>query len=197
MGRRFIIQTDYKSDGSQVLKTQSKMSRSFSRLATNMADKNSMIGRSFGKVNQSINRVAMVGLVALIGAFGLAANEFIKFDQTITGANARFKDTVLGSQQAVTNLALLKKEARAVAATSQFLGTETAAGLNFYAKAGFTTTEAMAVLADTIDLATVAEADFNRTADISSDLLGALCKCRFRRFIRNLKSSCANCNGCR
>jgi TP901 family phage tail tape measure protein len=176
MGRRFIIQTDYKSDGSQVLKTQSKMSRSFSRLATNMADKNSMISRSFGKVNQSINRVAMVGLVALIGAFGLAANEFIKFDQTITGANARFKDTVLGSQQAVTNLALLKKEARAVAATSQFLGTETAAGLNFYAKAGFTTTEAMAVLADTIDLATVAEADFNRTADISSDLLGALGK---------------------
>ena len=34
----------------------------------------------------------------------------------------------------------------------------------------------MGVLADTVDLATVAESDFNRTADISSDLLGALGK---------------------
>jgi TP901 family phage tail tape measure protein len=48
-----------------------------------MADKNSMISRSFGKVNQSINRVAMIGLTALIATFGLATKNYIAFQSAM------------------------------------------------------------------------------------------------------------------
>ncbi len=176
MSRNFIVRTDYKANGRDVLNKQEKMSRSFGRFATQLSDGNSVIGRSFGKVNKSINRVAMIGMAALAGSVAIAAREYVQFDQIITGANARFKDTVIGSKQAAINMQLLKDAAREVGSTTQFSATEAAAGLNFYAKAGFTTAEAMAVLADTVDLATAAEFDFNRAADISSDLLGALGK---------------------
>lgn len=175
MPRRFLVQTDFDAiDGmSPVMR---KMNRGFGRFATNITDKNSLIGRSFGNVNRIINRGLAVGMIALAGATALAAVEYIKLDQTIVGANARFKDTVLGSEQATENLTLLSKAAREVGKTTQFTAVQAAQGLNFYAKAGFTTVEAMEVLADTVDLATVAQSDFNRTADISSDLLGALGK---------------------
>lgn len=175
MPRRFIVHTDFKAKDN-LSPAMKRMNRGFGRFASNITDKNSLIGRSFGSVNRIINRGLMVGMFALAAATGVAAVEYVKLDQTLVGANARFKDTIIGTEQATKNFVLLKDAAREVGKTTQFTAVQAAAGLNFYAKAGFTTAEAMAVLADTVDLATVAEIDFNRTADISSDLLGALGK---------------------
>ena len=175
MAKRFLVQTNFDAVDN-MSGPMKKLNRGFGRFAADITNKNSTIGRSFGSLNKTINRAVAVGLIALAAGVGVAAREYVRFDQTITGANARFKDTVLGSQQAAKNMQLLKIAAREVGKTTQFSAVEAAAGLNFYAKAGFTTAEAMAVLADTVDLATVAESDFNRTADISSDLLGALGK---------------------
>lgn len=174
MARTFVVKTRYTADGKQVQQVHTKMGRSFGRFANQMADGNSMLSRSFGGLNKTINRAAMIGMTALVAGAGLAAREFVKFDQTIVGANTRFVDFVQGSQQSAETLQALKDAAREVGATTQFSATDAAAGLNFYAKAGFTSAEAMAVLEDTVNLATVAEMDFNRTADISSDLLGAM-----------------------
>lgn len=172
MARRFLVQTEYDAiDG--MTPTMKRINTGMGRFAANITDKNSMIGRSFGSMNRMINRGISVALLSLTVATGAAAAEYVKFDQTITGANVRFKDFVLGSEESAKMLDALKIAAREVGATTQFTATQAAEGLNFYAKAGFTSAEAMAVLKDTVDLATVAEMDFNRTADISSDLLGA------------------------
>ena len=160
MARNFIIRTKYKSDGTEVTKTQTKMGRSFGRFATQMADGNSMIGRSFGKLNQGINKAVMIGLTALIASVGLATSEYIKFDQTITGANTRFVDFVRGSEKSAETLETLKVAARQVGSETQFSATQAAAGLNFYAKAGFSSSEAMAVLADTVNLANSSRSRF-------------------------------------
>lgn len=173
MPKRFRVQTDYDAKDNTT-GVQKKISRGFGKFAAGMADGNSRISRSFGAVNKSINRVAMIGMVALAGGVALAAREFVAFDQAVVGANARFKDFDI--KEPTKNLQALKDAAREVGSETQFAATEAGQGLNFYAKAGFTSAEAMAVLADTVNLATVAEADFNRTADISSDLLGALGK---------------------
>lgn len=175
MAKRFLVQTDYKAND-QTTSVQRRMNRGFSRFASNITDKNTAIGRSFGSLNKTINRAVAIGMVALAAGAGLAAREYVKLDQTLIGANARFKDTVLGTQQAEQNLLLLNDAARSVGKTTQFTAVQAAAGLNFFAKAGFTSAEAMAVLEDQVNLATVAETDFNRAADISSDLLGALGK---------------------
>jgi len=173
MAKRFIVQTDFNAGGNMG-KKMTRLNKGFGRFAANVTDGNSAIGRSFGNINKTIDRVAKVGLAALAGGVILASAQFVQFDQTIVGANARFKDFEAGSARSAKTLNLLKEAARETGKTTQFSAVEAAAGLNFYAKAGFTSAEAMAVLADTVDLATVAEMDFNRTADISSDLLGAL-----------------------
>ncbi|MCK4820542.1 phage tail tape measure protein [bacterium] len=138
------------------------------------------VGRTLGRLDKGINKVLKVGataaLAGIVAGTVAATREFIKFDQAVVGANVRFKDFVAGSKESEQTLQDLKDAARAVGKTTQFTATEAAQGLNFYAKAGFSAAEAMAVLEDTVNLATVAEADFNRTADISSDLLGALGK---------------------
>ena len=175
MAKRFLVETNFRTIDN-MSPGMTKMNRGFSRFATNITNKNSLINKSFKRMNRSINRVAAIGMAALIAGAGLVAVEYVKLDQVIVGANARFKDTVLGTEQATQNLVLLKQAARDVGKATQFTAVQAGEGLNFYAKAGFTTAEAMEVLADTVDLATVAEADFNRTADISSDLLGALGK---------------------
>ena len=95
MSRRFIVSTEYKADASGVLKTQSKMQRSFGKLATSMADKNSMLSRSFGKVNQTINRVAMVGMTALVATFGLATKNYIAFQSAMAKVETIADSTTL------------------------------------------------------------------------------------------------------
>ena len=106
MPRRFIVQTDFKANDN-LSPAMQKMNRGFGKFASGLADKNSMIGRSFGNVNRIINRGLAVGMLALAGATALAAVEYVKLDQTIVGANARFKDTILGSEQATKNLDIL------------------------------------------------------------------------------------------
>ena len=142
--------------------------------------------RSFRNVGRAGSRVGSIikgiigaqvitrGIGMLTQGIRTAATEFIAFDQTIVGATARFKDLKIGTIETAETMELLKKSARDVGKVTQFTSTEAAGGLNFFARAGFTSTEAMAALKTQVDLATVAELDLARTSDITSDLLGAL-----------------------
>jgi len=164
--------------GDKFSKPLKKAGRLYSRFSRNIRDENHMIGRSFRRVNSSLNkglkRTAMVGFASLSIGLGLAAREFVTFDQAIVSASAKFKDLEIGTKNYADTQDLLRKKAREVGDQTHFTAKQAAEGLNFYAKAGFKSAEAMAVLADTVDLATVAEMDLNRTADISSDLLASL-----------------------
>ncbi|HBH47488.1 MAG TPA: phage tail tape measure protein [Bacteroidales bacterium] len=132
----------------------------------------------FGSVLKGVlgAQVIMRGVQMLGQGISAAANEFIAFDDAIVGATARFKDLTIGTQETADRMLELKKAARDVAAGTQFSAAEAAEGLNFFAKAGFTSTEAMEALVIQTDLATVAGMDLATTSDITSDLLSSLGK---------------------
>jgi TP901 family phage tail tape measure protein len=107
-----------------------------------------------------------IGFAAVAG-LGMAGKEFIDFQQTATNAAAKFGSSAEEFER-------IKAAARDFAAVTQFNAVEAAAGLEFFAKAGFTADEAMGSLKQQIDLATVAGQDLQSTMDITSDLLSSL-----------------------
>jgi len=161
-----------------ILTLTDKLTRPYKKTTSRITALNKGLGQSFKKMSAGIARglltIAKVGLAALAGGIVLATREFVRFDDTIVGATARFKDLEIGTKESALAMEQLKKTARDVAKVTQFTATEAAAGLNFFAKAGFTSVEAMAALKTQVDLATVAELDLARTSDITSDLLASL-----------------------
>jgi len=172
MARRFLVQTDFtaKNNMSPTIK---RINKDYGRFAANITDKNSMVGRSFGGVNKVINRVAMVGMVALIAGAGIAAREFVKLDHFITSAGAKFKDIDSTSITFQDNLDKLSEAARAVGADTEFAATDAAGALDKFAMSGLRSDQAMALLRGTTDLATAAGTDLTTAVDIATDSLGA------------------------
>lgn len=129
------------------------------------------------RINKSINRVGgRVARRSMLGvgiAAGLIAREFVKFDDAIFGATARFKAAEKPGTDMTKIMANLRKAARKTGAETQFTATQAAQALDKFALAGFTSSESIASLRSQIDLATATGEEFMRVADISSDLLGA------------------------
>ncbi len=145
--------------------------RNFAKAQRAVAKFGKSLKRNLGRI---ATRTIQAGLIAVGAGLAIATREFVRFDQTIVGATARFKDLEIGTEKTALVMDELKNKAREVGAITQFTATEAAAGLNFFAKAGFTSAEAIGALKTQVDLATVAELDLARTSDITSDLLGAL-----------------------
>jgi TP901 family phage tail tape measure protein len=99
--------------------------------------------------------------------------QFIDFDQATIGATARFKD--IGPEAADFELQLkkIRDRAREAGSVTEFTAAQSAAALDFLARAGFSSAEAMGSLNSMINLATASGEDFASVADWSSDLLGA------------------------
>jgi TP901 family phage tail tape measure protein len=156
-----------------------KLTPKFKKFGKSAAAAARKMSGAFAKVNKagaSMKNIA--GGVLLAGGIqrgiGLLAQgirtvstEFVAFDDAITAASAKFKDLT------PETLVALKKEARAVGATTKFSAAEAAGGLDFLAMAGFNAQQSIAVLAPTAELAVVANVDLARSTDIASDSLGA------------------------
>lgn len=138
------------------------------RLAGKSAKKFNQITAGFLKA-----QVIGKGVGLLTQGIGSVVTQFIAFDKAALGATVRFKD--IGPEAANFNeqLKKIEKSARDAGATTQFTAAQAAAGLDFFARAGFTSAEAMLALVPTINLALATGEDFNSVADKSSDLLGA------------------------
>lgn len=100
-------------------------------------------------------------------------NQFIDFDDAIVGATVRFKDIGPDAADFNKQLKILKDTAREAGATTEFTAAQAAKGLDFLARAGFNSVEAIGALNSMINLATASGEDFATVADMSSDLLGA------------------------
>jgi TP901 family phage tail tape measure protein len=141
--------------------------------------------KSFRKASRGASRFSSVtkGVVAGLGisrglalvsqGVGSVVTQFIAFDKAALGATVRFKDIGPAAANFNDQLKLVEKSARDMGATTEFTAAQSAEALDFLARAGFTSTEAMGSLKSMIDLATASGEDFARVADISSDLLGA------------------------
>jgi TP901 family phage tail tape measure protein len=109
-----------------------------------------------------------IGMASL--GIGVATREMIRFDHAATAAGAKFGPAFA---RGTAGFAQIGKVARQVGATTEFSAAQAADGLDFLAKAGFSAVQSMALLPGVTDLATGAQSDFARAADIASDTLGA------------------------
>lgn len=139
---------------------------------------------SFGRLNRGINktvgfvgtqmkRAAMIGLTALTVATGAAAREFVRLDDSIVNAGAKFKDLDSTSSTFAGSLKELSSAARAVGADTEFSAVDAAGALDKFAMAGISAEQSMALLRGTTNLATAAGTDLTTAVDIATDSLGA------------------------
>lgn len=138
-------------------------------------------GRRGSAAMQKINRAqtALIGkmkMYAVVGvgvAAGLITREFLKFDQAITAASAKFPELQENTEESRRSLEKLKMTARLVGRDTQFSASQAAEGLDFLAMAGFSAQQSMSLLPGVTNLATVANVDLARATDIASDAIGA------------------------
>lgn len=129
----------------------------------------------FGSITSGILKAQVItrGFNLLSQGIGSVVTQFIAFDKAALGATVRFTD--IGPKAANFNQKLkeIEASARNAGATTQFTAAQAAEALNFMAKAGFTSTEAMLGLESMINLSIATGEEFNSVADQSSDLLGS------------------------
>lgn len=174
----FAVSTAFRARDKQInaaFKRMSKNARLFGKTTASAFDRASRSGKRFKGITSGILKAGAIqrGLGLLSRGVGEVVNQFVGFDDAITGAAARFKDIGPGAEDFNDKLLLLKKRARDAGATTEFTAKQAAESLDFLARAGFTSTEAMKGLGTMIDLATASGEDFAQVADFSSDLLGA------------------------
>jgi TP901 family phage tail tape measure protein len=107
-----------------------------------------------------------------VGA-AIVARQFVKFDDAIFAASAKFSDLNITTKEGQATMERLRKTARKVGEETKFNAVEAAQGLDFLALAGFNTEQAMAALPGVVSLATVANIDLATATDIATDSLGA------------------------
>jgi TP901 family phage tail tape measure protein len=172
VANRFLVLTEFKAvDG--MTRSMNSMNKGFSRFAMRITDTNDILGRSFSNVNKSINRVVMAGMAAMAVGLGIATSEFIKLDNSITAAGAKFDDIDSRAKDFRKNLDALRQAARAVGATTEFSATDAAGALDAMSAAGYKSTEAIALLAGTADFATASGESLANSVDKVVDVLSA------------------------
>ena len=117
---------------------------------------------------------AIIGGIALLNqGIRSVTTQFIEFDDSIIAAGARFKDIGPDVDNFTERIKGIKTAAREAGAITEFTAAQSAKALDFLARAGFKSTEAIGSLSSMINLATASGEDFGTVADMSSDLLGA------------------------
>jgi len=151
-----------------------KMTGFSKRMQGNFRGINSAANRTNNAINRvGKSRVAQAGMAGLALGVGIAVREYVKFDDAIVGATSRFKDAQESGANVSEIMDQLRLSARKTGAETQFTAAQAAQGLDFFARAGFTSVEAMNSLRSVIDLTTASGEDFASVSDWSSDLLGA------------------------
>lgn len=134
--------------------------------------------RAASKFSKTLKRFLIAGGIiagfALLRAgIGDVTRQFIEFDTSIIAAGARFKDIGPDVDDFTASIKGIKKAAREAGATTEYTAAQSAKAIDFMARAGFTSIEAIGGLTSMINLATASGEEFSEVADMSTDLLGA------------------------
>lgn len=175
--RQFAVSNKFtaKEGVSKAFGKMEKGAGRFGRKATKSFRQASRSASRFQDITKSLLAVGAVNraIGALTSGVRSITEQFIQFDDAIVGATVRFKDIGPDAADFTQQLEKLKKTAREAGSTTEFTSAQAAKGLDFLARAGFTSTEAIGSLNAMINLATATGEDFSSVADMSSDLLGA------------------------
>jgi TP901 family phage tail tape measure protein len=110
-------------------------------------------------------RSAFVSMAASISA-GFVVNTIADFGSSMSKVQAITRAT--GSE-----FNALRSEAARLGATTEFTASQAAEGLSFLGMAGFSAAESLKAIPQVLDLATAAQMDLGRAADISSNIMSA------------------------
>lgn len=143
---------------------------------TTRREMSSLVG-PIQRVSRALNRGLLIAVTAVLAAFtaGMAhaTREYIEFDQAITQATARFGDVDVAAGNFRDRVDEIGEAAREVASVTEFTATEVAGALEKMAMAGMESELALALLPQTVDLATSAGIDLVTATDIVTDSMAA------------------------
>jgi TP901 family phage tail tape measure protein len=124
--------------------------------------------RAFTNVTSSATwQAAAVGAAAIGAGLVSSVRVAMDFEQAMSSVEAKMG----ASAEEMSQLTDLAKD---LGRTTQFSASEVAGGLDFLAMAGYSVNEALAAMPPLLALAAAGGADLASTADIVSDLLGAM-----------------------
>jgi TP901 family phage tail tape measure protein len=155
-----------------------KMQSRIQRFSRNAKKNLRAVGRAADKIGKVMKRAVVAGIKAATVAatgLGLAIGKIVKtgadFERTLVVAATKFPGNVRKGTKAFEEL-----EAAAMQAgrTTEFTASASAAGLKLLGAAGLDVKQAIAVLPDVINLATVAEVELAEASDMAVKTLGAM-----------------------
>jgi len=154
------------------LERASKAASTFGNNTTNQLRKVSKQASLTSSILKSmvIARVVSSGISAVTRGVRSVVTELIDFDHALVSAGARFPEAAIKGSAAFEKLRL---SARKVGAETEFTSAQAADGLKYLAYAGYSAETAMALLPETVNLATASGTDLARSVDIATDALGA------------------------
>jgi len=179
MGSNFKVNIDFIAHN-YVSKNLGKISKDTRKLARDLAktDKRSQSmmhsvkkqSLSYAKLTGSIvtAKVLSRGMAYIEQGIDSTIDSFIQLDQALTNAGAKFGSTASRGTKAFKAMNDLADE---LGGKTEFKSVEVAQGLDFAAKAGFRYKEAMDIMPDMLNLATVAQLDLARSSDIATDAM--------------------------
>jgi TP901 family phage tail tape measure protein len=155
-----------------------KMQSRIQRFSRNAKKNLRAVGKAANKIGKVMKRAVVAGIKAATVAatgLGLAIGKIVKtgadFERTLVVAATKFPGNVRKGTKAFEEL-----EAAAMQAgrTTEFTASASAAGLKLLGAAGLDVKQAIAVLPDVINLATVAEVELAEASDMAVKTLGAM-----------------------
>jgi len=133
------------------------------------ADRVDRLGKS---IKKAMGFLAAAGVAAVGAGLAVATKQFIEFDNALHKAGAVFSDLNPAADDFKIRLKSLGKEARNVAAVTEFNAQQTAGALATMAMAGIKSDQAVALLPKVADMATAAGLDLDKAAGMAADSLG-------------------------
>ena len=176
MASRFSLETILTLND-QMTATLGNVERGVVRYGRSVRRSMQDLSRPIQNVNRSLNRAFRVTGAVAIGAtaagLAVATREFVRFDEALTQAGAKFGDLDTSAANYQESLDALGAAARAVGAETEFMATDAAGALDKMAMAGMSSELAISLLRGTTDLATASGADLTTAVDIATDAMGA------------------------
>lgn len=155
-----------------------KMQSRIQRFARSAKSNLRAVGRAADKIGKVMKRAVVAGIkaatVAAVG-LGVAIGKIVKtgadFERTLVVAATKFPGNV---RKGTAAFAELEAAAMAAGRTTEFTAAQSAEGLKLLGAAGLDVKQAIAVLPDVINLATVAEVELAEASDMAVKTLGAM-----------------------
>lgn len=118
-------------------------------------------------------RTSVMGVVRGYAAMAAATFGIAAIGRTLGGFEQSMAAVAAITRASTSELAAMRDIARDLGATTEFTASQAADGLKFLGMAGFNAAQSIAAIPDVLNLATAAQMDLARAADISSNIMSA------------------------